>query len=68
VGLLVLSYHHLELPGLSRLQISEHSRSGPTLLERGLKLGSSHLVDSSVVLELAEHVMLHTGARAHRKW
>jgi len=67
VGLLVLGHHHLELPGLVRLQIGEHGRGRPTLLERSLKLGSSHLVDGSVVLELAKHVMLHTGARAHRK-
>ena len=65
---MVLGHHQLELPGLSGLQTSEHGRSGPVLLECSLKLGTSHLVDSSVVLELTEHVvMLYIVARAHRK-
>ena len=68
MGWLVLGHHQLELPGLGRLQTSEHSRSGPVLLECGLKLGASHLIDGSVVLELAKHVvMLHTWAGAHGK-
>ena len=67
--LLVLGHNQLQLPGLGRLQTSKHSRSGPVLLKCGLKLGSRHLVDASVVLELAEHVVvLHTRAGAHGKW
>ena len=62
---LVLGHHQLEPPCLSRLQISEHCRSGSVLLECGLKLGSSHLANGSVVLELAEDVIvLDTWTRA----
>lgn len=64
--IVVLGHDQLELPGLGRLQTSEHGRSGPILLECGLKLGSGHLVHSSVVLELTEHVVV-LQAGAHRK-
>ena len=68
VGWLVLSHHQFKLSGLSRLQASEHGGTGPVLMERGLKLGSSHLVDSSVVLELTKHVVvLHVVTGAYRK-
>ena len=64
---LVLGHHQLELPGLSGLQTSKHGRSRPVLLERGMKLGSSHLVDHPVILELAEHAVLHTWTGARRE-
>ena len=65
---LVLGHHQLEVPCLIRLQTSEHGGSGSVLLECGLKLGSSHLADRSIVLELAEEVvMLNVWARTGRK-
>lgn len=64
----MLGHHQLELPCLSGLQIGEHGRRGSVLLKCGLKLGGSHLAEGSVVLELAEDiVMLNTWTRAGRK-
>jgi len=66
VGL--LGHHQLELSSLIRLHIGEHGMSGSVLRECGRKLRSGHLVHSSVVLELTEHVvMLQAVAVAHRK-